>query len=293
MPRIVTSRSNIGKYLPRATGGFWGPLYLTQEEPEDEFKSSCHFYYSLVRAAKAGREADRSPAPPDETGWGVPDWRDPTCYPEPDELSLTEWRWEFLRRNHGYRLDFLRPQRAFSRFGLSKGRFFEEIYGLASAADPRLSTRRIIGGAAQGEKSRLPAKRSRPDGIVGDRVIFIEGLLIKQYAAMSELSRIIPRLKQSRHFFIRLDLSRDIKSQVEPLVKLAESSRRHQYHHGPGSVRKQRRNWPIYLRALDAGDCNATYTDMTMMLPSSTTRTPHAARDAFKAAEALRRQWIY
>ena len=37
--------------------------------------------------------------------WGVPDWLDKTAYPS--KLSLTEWRWEFLRRREAYRRDFL------------------------------------------------------------------------------------------------------------------------------------------------------------------------------------------
>jgi len=38
--------------------------------------------------------------------WNVPNWRDETQYPKPDEASLTEWRWQFLRRSPEYRKDW-------------------------------------------------------------------------------------------------------------------------------------------------------------------------------------------
>ncbi|MBX3350116.1 MAG: hypothetical protein KF747_15430 [Nitrospira sp.] len=40
------------------------------------------------------------------TQWNVPDWKDTAAYPKPDDLDLTYWRWEFLRRRHDYREDF-------------------------------------------------------------------------------------------------------------------------------------------------------------------------------------------
>ena len=38
--------------------------------------------------------------------WNVPDWRKSTLYPKPDEVSDTQWRWEFLRRSDEYRRDW-------------------------------------------------------------------------------------------------------------------------------------------------------------------------------------------
>ena len=37
------------------------------------------------------------------TDWGVPDWRNSEAYPRPEELDLTGWRWQFVRRRHDYR----------------------------------------------------------------------------------------------------------------------------------------------------------------------------------------------
>ena len=67
---------------------------------------------SKFRAQAAACE--QSPPAPDGAGWGVPDWRDPAAYPTADELDDLEWRWEFLRRRHGYRQDWLRAPEEFS-----------------------------------------------------------------------------------------------------------------------------------------------------------------------------------
>jgi hypothetical protein len=42
--------------------------------------------------------------------WGVPDWRDAKAYPKTNQISLTLWKWEFLRRDEGYRKDWLSYQ---------------------------------------------------------------------------------------------------------------------------------------------------------------------------------------
>ena len=38
--------------------------------------------------------------------WNIPNWKDAAAYPKPNDLSLTYWRWEFLRRRLDYREDF-------------------------------------------------------------------------------------------------------------------------------------------------------------------------------------------
>jgi hypothetical protein len=38
--------------------------------------------------------------------WNVPDWRESSQYPKPDQIDLAQWRWEFLRRSAEYRGDW-------------------------------------------------------------------------------------------------------------------------------------------------------------------------------------------
>jgi hypothetical protein len=35
--------------------------------------------------------------------YNILDWRNRSAYPSPDDLSLSQWRWEFLRRSAHYR----------------------------------------------------------------------------------------------------------------------------------------------------------------------------------------------
>ena len=49
----------------------------------------------------------------------VPNWRDETCYPKPDELSANYWRWEFLRRDDGYRREWKRYRSSKHSFRLA------------------------------------------------------------------------------------------------------------------------------------------------------------------------------
>ncbi|MEN8197814.1 MAG: DUF6499 domain-containing protein, partial [Pseudomonadota bacterium] len=73
---------------------------------------------------------------------GIPDWKDKDAYPAPDELSMDEWRWEFLRRNAQYREDFARSEDSFT--DESKARYFERVYKLAYPIDPQRSVRNIL-----------------------------------------------------------------------------------------------------------------------------------------------------
>ena len=82
----------------------------------------------------------------------MPDWRDLDAYPEPDEISILGWRWEFLRRNPKYRRDWSRDESTFINpdwiedQGLcmcleSKDRYFEREYRMVGAIDATVSMR--------------------------------------------------------------------------------------------------------------------------------------------------------
>ena len=37
----------------------------------------------------------------------LPDWKDPTAYPNPENTNAEQWAWEFLRRNSEYQRDYV------------------------------------------------------------------------------------------------------------------------------------------------------------------------------------------
>ena len=80
---------------------------------------------------------------------GIPDWRDnPTRYPRSGELSLSDWHWEFLRRNHQYREDYDKPESSFDPY--SKGYYFQHTYSMSERVDYRQSVQEYIKNASLG-----------------------------------------------------------------------------------------------------------------------------------------------
>lgn len=222
----------------------------------------------------------KSPAPRNAAGWGVPDWREANDYPAHDELDLSGWRWEFLRRRHGYRLDWLRPD---DSFGVSRGRYFQDIYGIEPPANPRLSMRRIL---KMNEKIKRSRKALfRPHG-TSYFFRFFDERLSSRYAHFNELDWIVPPRPRPSDLFIRIDLQQELRPQFAALQKLLEKNR------WRPSVRKHPRRWPLYLRLLDARDAGASYAQCAAILPGSNP-TPHAARDMIQAAEHLRQEWPF
>ena len=98
------------------------------------------FFRNWIRfLSERSRDCATSPPAPDERGWGVPDWRNAEAYPTADELDDLEWRWEFLRRRHGFRLDWLRPSKDFDP--VPQEFYFAEVYDVDRPVDPRISIR--------------------------------------------------------------------------------------------------------------------------------------------------------
>jgi hypothetical protein len=240
---------------------------------------------AVRRLAKEAGACERSPSAPDERGWGVPDWRDADAYPAPEELDDLEWRWEFLRRRHGYRLDWLRSDTDFHP--ATRQRYFQEVYDLELPFDPRLSIRALAEGVS------ASARRGNPDVFsfaVSGLVPFRRARLSQLFATLDEIERIIPEAPTVDDVFVRFDLGEPIKLQLEQIGYLLEKLRAEAY--GDDSVTKKRRQlWPHYLRLLDAEDAGATWSEMTRVLSKHGQRTQDRARDTLAAAEALRRDW--
>lgn len=50
----------------------------------------------------------------------LPDWRNPENYPDPEITSMTEWAWEFLRRNPLYQADYKKLEDGLEKIGFYK-----------------------------------------------------------------------------------------------------------------------------------------------------------------------------
>jgi Family of unknown function (DUF6499) len=211
---------------------------------------------------------------------GVPDWRDAAAYPSPDELTLEQWRWEFLRRNHDYRRDYFRDSDSFG--AESRARYFERVYHILHPFDPMQSVRSILSDSADGS-------------IFGPsfEAVFVESRLQHWYCDMYELKSRVLSDAEPHHLFIRVDLKRPLEPQFHALKQIAKNAQR-SWNGGKINVRRaHKRNWPLYLRVLDARDAGASYATIARELLKNRNSTEQAARDIVKQAEALRDYWRY
>ena len=237
--------------------------------------------------AKESSVREPSPRPPEERGWGVPDWQAPNAYPTPDELDDLEWRWEFLRRRHGYRHDWLRPE--FDFRPVSRQRYFLDVYELDFPFDPCQSVRNLAANISS------TARRGTKDVFLfpaSGLIPFRRALLSDLFATLDDLDRIIPTVVSDDDIFIRFDLGQPIKPQLEQIGYLLEKLRAEAYGDEETS-RKRRQLWATYLRLLDAKDDGASLSEMTSVLSKHGEHTPQRARSALQAAEDLRRDWRY
>jgi hypothetical protein len=221
---------------------------------------------------------------------GVPDWRDASAYPASAELSLDEWHWEFLRRNHDYRRDYFRPRDSFGEDG--RYRYFKLKYKIVESADPRRSVRDMLNPGPSYDpregKPRVPFTFP-PDF----EVRFIDDIRTC-YSTESEIQDRLLCDAENYHLFLRINLRRPLEPQFSVLKQLAKTLQRWDWYQGRLNIRRpHRRNWPLYLRALDARDAGASYMTIARELLTHRNQSEQAARDVVKQAEALRNYWPY
>jgi hypothetical protein len=231
------------------------------------------------------QECNKSPPAPDERGWGVPSWKDPAAYPEADELDDLEWRWEFLRRRHGFRLDWMRLQSEF--VPATREQYFAVMYDLESPADPRIGIRELV-------RAVSTTARRGSDEVIRypySGLIPFRGALLSQTIGDSRfLDRIIPATPGPDDIFARFDIGRPMKAQLRNAEYYLQLLREEAY--GKNIDARQRMAlWPTYLRFLDAADAGASLGEMTKILPPRVDTAVFAARDIRTAAERLRRDW--
>jgi hypothetical protein len=213
---------------------------------------------------------------------GIPDWRDPTAYPDPKKLWLSDWRWEFLRRNPQYREAYDRPE--LSVEDESKGRYFERVYQLCAPVDPRLSAKQFA-KLTEGEIFHS----DHFDNFVGT-----QSLSSKYANHKSEIERILVHSSYADIFF-RCDPLKPLEPQFKAFYEIARRCQR-SFKKAILKPRIRKDKWPLYLRVLDARDCEAKYREIAQVCGISHPDLDGkigAARDLAKAARQLRDAWPF
>jgi hypothetical protein len=252
---------------------------------DDGTITSSEFFRNWIRfLSERSRGCATSPPAPDDRGWGVPSWSDAEAYPVADELDDLEWRWEFLRRRHGFRLDWLRSPLEFGP--VPREFYFAEVYDVDRPVDPRVSIRDLARDIPLSMRRGTEATVLYPSSGLAP---FRGSLLSRTIVDHRSLDRIVPERPGPDDIFARFDIGRPIKPQLERAAYYLRKLREEAY--GEDADARLRRDlWVTYLRLLDAKDAGASYAGMTVLLPRAD-KTPQAARDALRAAERLRREW--
>lgn len=207
------------------------------------------------------------------THWNVPDWKNAAAYPKPDDLDLTYWRWEFLRRRPDYREDF----------DAHAPLTYEYEIAQAKATSPKTKRLSVVSPDHPAFRARLDYLAYHKDnqadpafhqalqrflrydlaysGLPNPRCMrplrlhferpfggFLEGPL-------NEKTRL--SLREDQVMFIYC-LSRPLTSQEKLIGDLLRKMQAHRYGRKVDR-RVRKKDWPRYLRVLDAKNAGLTY----------------------------------
>ena len=230
--------------------------------------------------------------------WGVPNWKDKAAYPKgPDELTDTQWRWEFLRRRHDYRHAWetaaariapIRPEgssdRSECRVGLIDDA--EVLFGLRGMCPHP--------GWADVSWPFLIFNDAYPKVVLGD--IWPGGGALEPLREM--LQRDVGTLSATEIAAV-FDITEPIPPQIEEVKSTLKMYQEVLIRTGTRTgqkVKKQRResrskpHWPTYLRVLDAKDAGASLKviGFTLTVHSDIDNATGWARDTLAAAEQIK-----
>jgi hypothetical protein len=179
----------------------------------------------------------------------MPDWRDPNAYPA--DLTLTQWRWQFLRRREDYREDWNAFHPVCQARYLTAFRGFKVPMGIRSWEDHTARFADMPGCREKyGTKFLLNPDEPQP----------ALGLFVREapYEVSFASAESFDRYREADVRLIAFELGASIPEQIEKAkhyLLTLQSERRGGRH----DSRKHQRKWPLYLRVLDARVAGATF----------------------------------
>ena len=214
------------------------------------------------------RDDERNPAEYRKK-WGIPNWRNDEEYPK----TLTDklWRWEFLRRRDDYRKDWLKWESASARGRVRMSELCEK-YGFwdVQLHNPSVSEPRLL---PFGRILRQPSK---------EHMVLLPGVV---WTSLSEDRRLVLLPNQALVIF---ELNKEISPQIRAVGRRLQTVQR-ATQKTIEKTKLPRKNFALYLRALDAEAAGITYKEFyTTVYPKHRIRT-HRARgqEIFEAAHTL------
>lgn len=231
--------------------------------------------------------------------WGLPDWRQPSEYPA--KATDREWRWEFLRRRPGYRAEWTKWQELGSPDEASDDG--EVMYAITDDPD---SMRLAFGVSVI-----YDPRKSMPDDLLFRASVFFPvGCIVRDLNAVHVLDAEVDEINgepiseciraAERKFTRRLAAEEDaglvkyrfdVSHSLEPQLERARKHLRaiQVERHGKALIARPRRSsWPLFLRALDARECGASWSEMAKTFWSGCTKTYRDAREIHSFAVQVR-----
>lgn len=224
--------------------------------------------------------------------WGVPDWRDAKAYPDPGEMTVREWWWEFTRRRPDYRALW----DGAARVAGYEHRFAPDVdefrlrFEFTVIHDParRLTDWQLI----QFRVSRNFA-RSPLEPVLDQTDMVLESPYANQ--ALEKVAHMQRLAEVEGHILFNFDLSRPLPPQLDLASRYLTDVQRERFGKVP-TRRPRRNNWREFLRAIDARDAGATYREMrdafwpdrSPRKDGSELKTEQNARDVYASACELR-----
>lgn len=201
--------------------------------------------------------------------WRLPDWRT-GAYPDLD-APPHRWAWEFLRRRDDYRAAWIRCSH--------RAETLSNDLQIAMADDHKLSRRRY-------GMSRLIHPSSAPsDWQLAQMIRTKTGGHGVGYRSKDDVEE-----DEAEHLkAIAFDISKPIAPQIEDARRYLERIQR-EMTIAPSSPKNRIRNWPTFLRVLDARDAGATFDQIAETLWPGQDKTAPSARDALTAAQAVQKR---
>lgn len=247
--------------------------------------------------------------------WGVPDWKDARAYPAPDALTTCEWRWQFTRRRPDYRdlwlkwsplneAQILEHKEEYETLAARSGQTIDIFldsaptddhhsvrlkYHMSALRNPakEFSHWQLMGGSFPPNHAHYPNTHS---------AMMLARTLIEKFPGYIDdeielRKRSDELLKAEGVIYYSFDLSQPLEPQFQKARDHLASVQ--QERNGRQNIRRPRRdNWPLYLRALDARDSEATFAEMAEAFwPDDYAygvKTLQSARDTYDAACQVR-----
>jgi hypothetical protein len=199
---------------------------------------------------------------------------EPSAYPGPYDILLSQWAWEFLRRNPRYQQDWaekaepvVTSRGEYDKSLISKEldaeiKGIEQKYGIMMVQDPK--------------DGRWPA--------------IFRSEFVTTYECPNSVGSIQWTIKVlPGELYVKFDLKRSIGAQIEEVRGLIENYQRDELSSGRISKPRQTRNWrdkwPMYLRVLDARVADASLNEIARVLFPN---TPNSYPE-FKGRDAIRK----